>query len=197
MACNRVHKETHPLSATAPSEAEGKQKLQTQPEPPAAAQRNNDPYSVLLDHRAEFARLLQRYPFLQTELARIQQITLPPENNDGAGSGNSGFPFPLKQQQQFGGGKKQPMWSREVGLRRGAAALRKARTDPGDRGDAIREFCCLVLNLLSAPLKDAGQAGLGAVERKDVTSLVREEVAAEETKIIERLLQEEAGDGDK
>ena len=76
-------------------------------------------------------------------------------------------------------------WSRDVGLRRGAAALRKARTNPGDVGDGVREYCELVLFLLGKQNKQG--EGEGAVER------VREEVVREEVGVIERLLREEEG----
>jgi hypothetical protein len=61
--------------------------------------------------------------------------------------------------------------------------LRKARTNPGDVGDGVREYCELVLFLLGKQNKQ----GEGAVER------VREEVAREEVGVIERLLREEEG----
>jgi hypothetical protein len=61
----------------------------------------------------------------------------------------------------------------------------------------VREFCDLVLYLLSKP-KGEGEDARGT-QTKDVTELVREEVIAEEAKIVERLLQEEGGrdGGDK
>jgi hypothetical protein len=56
-----------------------------------------------------------------------------------------------------------------------------------------------VLYLLSAKKREGGAGdGTGDAKVKDLTEVVREEVVAEETKIIERLLQEEAGeDGEK
>ncbi len=194
IACNRVHKENHFLDPPPPES-------ETKP-PPASTTTNNDPYSVLLDHHKEFTRLFQKYPNLESELLRIQQTTLPPsENPDGSGSGGgSSNGIPLKTgNQRFGGsgGKKTHTWSREAGLRRGAAALRKARTDPGDRGDGVREFCDLVLYLLSARSNGQqlnGSADWSPVNMPDATALVREEVVAEETQIIQRLLLEEGGD---
>ena len=67
-----------------------------------------------------------------------------------------------------------------MGLRRGAEALRKARTDPSDTGDGVREFCDLVRLLLGRGKGDAERA-------------VQEEVAAEEARVIERLMREEGG----
>ena len=179
VACNHIHKKNHPLpqSEAPPSEANN-----PLPQAPADA-RDNNPYSVLLEHRADFARLFQKYPSLESELFRIQQSTLPPDSPAAA----------VLSRQPLGGagGRKQPVWSRDVGLRQGAAALRKARTDPGDRGDGVREFCDLVLYLLG---RTKEQVPGGVAAARDAASLVREEVVAEETKIIERLLREEGGD---
>ncbi|KAK4455707.1 hypothetical protein QBC34DRAFT_73528 [Podospora aff. communis PSN243] len=173
--CSRIHKANHPPPSSPTTKP-------SQP-PPTTVPQNPDPYQVLLDHQSELTRLFRKYPFLQQELSQIQKITLPPEPN---GTTN-GLPPSFTQPP----GKKTHTWSREAGLRQGAAALRKARTDPTDRGDGIREFCDLVLYLLSAKKREDAKA-------KDLTEVVREEVVAEETKIIERLLQEEAGeDGEK
>lgn len=182
VACNRIHKDNHPAVEPKPNPPPAP--------PPAAAQANsNDPYKVLLDNEAELHRLFKKYPLLQSELSRIEHTTLPPDTGESAPTNALGIKNPY--------GKKQHTWSREQGLRTGAAALRKARTDPTDKGDGVREFCDLILYLLSKP-KGEGEDARGA-EMKDVTELVREEVVAEEAQIIERLLQEEAGrdGGDK
>jgi hypothetical protein len=73
-------------------------------------------------------------------------------------------------------------------LRKGAAALRKARTDPSETGDGVREFCELVLFLLSKQEEQQKEK-----EKRGVIGRVREEVAAEEMGVIERLLREEGG----
>ncbi|KAK0705294.1 hypothetical protein B0H67DRAFT_546223 [Lasiosphaeris hirsuta] len=197
VACNRIHKENHP-----PAE------LQQQPQPPPSPPSETppqihpgpvDPYSILLEHRTEFDRLFKKYPRLESELFQIQETTLPPSDS---ASISSGATLPLKLPQQYpgagGGGKCQPMWTREVGLRKGAAALRKARTDPGDRGDGVREYCELVLYLLAqnktAATAQGARPGRGPpVEVPDATSLVRQEIMAEEARTVERLLQEEGG----
>ncbi|KXX77609.1 Protein HIT1 [Madurella mycetomatis] len=161
--CNKQHKENHPPD-------------QPKPQPSPAAQQatepsNNDPYAILLDHRQTFARLFEKYPSLPAELIRIQQTTLPPSSD--------GLPIPGLNNNK----NKQTTWTRDVGLRKGAAALRKARTDPSETGDGVREFCELVLFLLSKQ-KEGGA---------EVVDRVREEVAAEEMGVIERLLREEGG----
>lgn len=143
--------------------------------PPPGTERDtqkDDPYRVLLEHSSEFKRLFQKHPRLETELTRIHEVTLPPRDD-----GTAGGPLPWKVRVP-GQAHKEP-WSRDVGLRTGAAALRRARTDPGDTGDAVREYCDLVLHLLAASGRD------------DATAVVRREVAAEEARTVERLLAEE------
>ncbi|GAB1313229.1 HIT-type domain-containing protein [Madurella fahalii] len=170
--CNKQHKENHPPD-------------QPKPQPPPTAQKatepsNNDPYAILLDHRQTFARLFEKYPSLPAELIRIQQTTLPPSSDNNS---SSGFPIPGINSSNNSYKSKQVPWTRDVGLRKGAAALRKARTDPSETGDGVREFCELVLFLLSKQ-KEGGA---------EVVGKVREEVAAEDMEVIERLLREEGG----
>ncbi|KAK0612881.1 hypothetical protein B0T17DRAFT_499167 [Bombardia bombarda] len=172
VACSKIHQENHP--PTEPSAQTKQQQQQQQPAPEPTAS-DNDPYSVLLDHHAEFNRLFTKYPNLQTELLRIEDVTLPPSEGSPFGGG-SGLQLNIP-------GRQPPrVWSRDMGLRKGVAALRKARTDPGDKGDGLREFCELVLYLLDKEK---------TINSKDVTILAKEEMLAEEAKVIERLLKED------
>ncbi|KAK0652185.1 hypothetical protein B0T16DRAFT_454576 [Cercophora newfieldiana] len=180
IACNRTHKESHPPPA------ETSQKPSQQSVPPA--QKKEDPYAILLDNEFEFKRLFKKYPFLPDELSKILQNTLPPDSSTDGATNRSGFPTSFKQPY----GKKQHAWSRMDGLLQGVAALRQARTDPTEIGDGIRECCDLILYLLSSQ-KSQTHGGPRAVI-KDLTEVVREEVVAEETEIIARLNQEEAGE---
>ncbi len=66
-----------------------------------------------------------------------------------------------------------------MGLRRGQKALRVARTDPGEDGDGVRDYCELVLHLLSRS------------ENADATAVVRKEVTEHELKLIEQLMETE------
>lgn len=163
MSCNKQHKENHPPDPPKPEPSP------TAPDTSQPDPAQHDPYSHLLEHRGTFQRIFEIYPNLAAELTRIQAATLPP--SDGP---NSMFSMGANT----GRNKNQP-WTKEVGLRRGVQALRKARTNPTDTGDGVREFCEVLRWLLS-------QKGEG-VEK------VREEVAAEETRAIERLLREEGG----
>ncbi|SPQ27578.1 88b58092-5795-49a1-bac9-4ae6c3a80600 [Thermothielavioides terrestris] len=187
VACNKQHKENHPPDLPKP-EPSATATNANNPSNPQSQEQKEDPYSILLDHRDTFQRLFNKYPSLPAALARIQETTLPPPQADAAGDPFSKFPslrgnMPRHRQQQH----QQP-WTRDVGLRRGAEALRRARTDPSDTGDGVREFCDLVRFLLSK--KEEGQGGRGGGE---VVELVREEVLAEETRAIARLMREEGG----
>lgn len=92
-------------------------------------------------------------------------------------------------------------WSKEVGLRRGAAALKRARMDPTETGDGVRELCETVLWLLKAqergelPVPGTGTGQMngwgGGSGARDVTQFVREEVVREEQEVVKRLLEEE------
>ncbi|KAK4115783.1 hypothetical protein N656DRAFT_826922 [Canariomyces notabilis] len=179
VACNKQHKENHPPDPPPPErQPEAQNPTPTQE---SAAATDDDPYTILLDHREAFARLFQKYPTLAAELNRIQQATLPPPAADDDTNGRH------NQQQRRGQGRAVP-WTRDVGLRKGAAALRKARTDPSETGDGVREFCELVLFLLSKQEEQQKEK-----EKRGVIGRVREEVAAEEMGVIERLLREEGG----
>ncbi|KAH6850878.1 hypothetical protein B0I37DRAFT_123567 [Chaetomium sp. MPI-CAGE-AT-0009] len=180
VACNKSHKENHPPDAPKPDQLPPA----TQPQPDPA---QDDPYSILLEHRDAFKHLLTRYPSLATELVRIQETTLPPADNPNPSYGLGAVTANTGRNRQHSGGRepanssrnRQQPWTKDVGLRKGAEALRKARTDPTDTGDGVREFCDLVKFLLN--------------KKREGIERVREEVAAEEAKYIERLLREEGG----
>lgn len=76
---------------------------------------------------------------------------------------------------------KRPKWTHDTGMKRGKEALRKARTDPGEDGDAVREYCELVLHLLSEQDKSA----------VDVTDMIRQQAAQDDVKLIEELIEAE------
>ncbi|KAK4189953.1 hypothetical protein QBC35DRAFT_491568 [Podospora australis] len=183
VTCNKVHKENHPpdpVPEKPPSADEAKQ--------PAANEPDNDPFKVLLDHTHVFEDLFKRYPTLNTALERITATTLPPstsENNKSGVASRFGSQFPGSKQ------NRQQPWTKDVGLHKGAAALRKARTDPSETGDGVRQFCDTVLYLLSTvSKKQNGEIAAEAVAK------VKEEVTREERSVIERLMREEAGPGD-
>lgn len=139
----------------------------------------------MLDDSPELERLFQKYPRLPARLGSIHNATLPPKDeqqsqqhqSNGRGSG---LPWTLAQAPGYQ--SKKPKWNHDTGLKRGKAALRKARTDPSEDGDAVREYCELVLYLLSK--KDSADVA--------VTDVVREQVSQEDAKLIEQLIEAEA-----
>ncbi|KAL2263583.1 hypothetical protein VTK26DRAFT_6144 [Humicola hyalothermophila] len=211
VACSKQHKENHPPDPPKPDPPN------TNPsQPPDSSSStstfSSDPYGILLEHRASFDRLFEKYPSLPAELARIQQATLPPPPPSAESSSLPSSSRPpsipgLNPHQRRNNNRQQQQqqpWTRDVGLRRGADALRRARTDPGDVGDGVREFCELVLFLLGKAQEQGGREGQtelgvggsgsgGGGGSGGVVDRVREEVAAEEAKAIERLLREEGG----
>jgi hypothetical protein len=168
VACSKQHKENHPPDPPKPDPS-------TIPNSTRKDPAEDDPFSILLDHRDTFQRLFARYPSLAGELTRIQETTLPPPE-----SSNPAFRIPgLGSITSNTSRNRQEPWTKEVGLRKGAEALRRARTDPSDTGDGVREFCELVRLLLN--------------KKREGVEKVREEVVAAETRVIEQLLKEEGG----
>ncbi|KAK4228339.1 protein HIT1 [Podospora fimiseda] len=158
-ACNKTHKENHPPDPIIPPP----QPTKTHTEPP----QEDDPYNVLVEHKHVFDRLFKRYPNLAAALDKVQASTLPPSLSEQFAPRKNGRPNNVP-------------WTKDVGLRKGAEALKKARTDPTDTGDGVREFCDVVLYLLSTNSK-----------REKAMDMVREEVEREERDVIARLLKEE------
>lgn len=99
-------------------------------------------------------------------------------------SSSSQLPWTLAQAPGYEPYNKKPKWTHDTGLKRGKAALRKARTDPSEEGDAVREYCELVLHLLSR--KDEQERAA-----MHVTDLVRQQVTQEDVKLIEKLMETE------
>jgi len=167
ISCFKIHKENHPPEE-APKPAGASTKV---PEP--VKKQDRHPFSVL-DNSVELRRLFNKYPNLSRRLKKIHEATLPPR---GEGITKGGLPWKLPSTEHRG--KKEEPWTREVGLRRGRDALRKARVDPNEDGDAVREYCETVLYLLSK------------AENRDATELVRQEVAKGDAEFVERLMEME------
>lgn len=171
VACFRPHKENHPPDDPKPVPAP----KPAEPEGNVSSKRKAHPFSVL-DDSPELAQLFKRYPGLPAKLESIHSATLPPREEE---PGRGGLPWNL--QQAPGYQSKKPRWTHDTGLRNGKEALRKARTNPGEDGDAVREYCELVLHLLS---KEEATA--------NVTDIVRQQVTQEDVKLIEKLIEAEA-----
>ncbi|KAK3947811.1 hypothetical protein QBC32DRAFT_75151 [Pseudoneurospora amorphoporcata] len=202
VACNKSHKENHPpVSEPTPAQKQPP----TQQSQPA---KDDDPLAFLLPHAHHITRLLNKYPHLESRLNHILAQTLPPSNNPQglAVDPNTGFAttasgLPVRVQvpgyasssgSSYMKKDTQP-WSKEVGLRRGAAALKRARTDPTETGDGVRELCDTVLWLLKS--QERGELPAPGIQNgggvRDVTQLVREEVVKEEQEVVKRMLEDE------
>lgn len=131
----------------------------------------------MLDDCPELDQLFKKYPRLPSQLRLIHAATLPPQD---APPSNGGLPWNLSQAPGYQSNK--PKWSHDTGLKRGKQALRQARTDPEEEGDAVREYCELVLFLL------AKEKNVDV----DVTDLVRRQVTQQDVKLIEQLIEEES-----
>lgn len=119
--------------------------------------------------------MFEKYPRLPAKLLLIDRTTLPPVDEP-----TGGLPWSL--QQAPGYQPKRAKWTHDTGLKRGKEALRKARTDPGEDGDAVREYCELVIYLLSK------------TKENDVIDMVRQEVTQEDMKLIEQMIEAEGQD---
>ncbi|KAK3397287.1 hypothetical protein B0T20DRAFT_253906 [Sordaria brevicollis] len=197
IACNKIHKENHPPPTQEPAK----------PSQPATQQRpapsKPDPLAFLLPHTHHITRLLTKYPHLESRIEHILSQTLPPANNPqglainpdtGFATTASGLPIKVPGYASSSGKsymkKDNQPWSKEVGLRRGAAALKRARMDPTETGDGVRELCETVLWLLKAQERGELPSAPGQ-PANDVTQFVREEVVREEQEVVKRLLEEE------
>ncbi|KAG8160415.1 hypothetical protein KVR01_009951 [Diaporthe batatas] len=174
-ACFRPHKENHPPVEAQPAQPPPKPTEPGTNDDSRPNKRKAHPFNIL-DDSPELAQLFKRYPSLPTKLTNIHVATLPPEDEQ---PGRGGLPWNL--QQAPGYQHKKPRWTHDLGLRRGKEALRKARTDPGEDGDAVREYCELVLHLLSKQEATGG-----------VTDLVREQVMKQDVQLIEKLMEAES-----
>jgi zinc finger HIT domain-containing protein 3 len=75
---------------------------------------------------------------------------------------------------------KKDSWNHDIGIQNGKAALRKAKSAVGEEGEAIREYYELILHVMN---EEASQ--------HNAPQFVRQKVAQEDTKLIERLIAQE------
>ncbi|KAK7429252.1 hypothetical protein QQZ08_004262 [Neonectria magnoliae] len=170
VACNKVHRENHPPDPE-PQPKPAPSQPQVPGPPPAPADPLN-PFRAL--ETSDRLRLLfQKYPLLPNQLLRIHAATLPPQDPEAK---KHAIPASLLK----GLPPKKETWNHDIGIRNGKEALRKARRALGEEGDAIREYSELILHLINTD--NSGP---------DVTNLLRQQLAQEDTTLIERLIAEE------
>lgn len=131
-----------------------------------AAAGHKGPFAAL-DESAELQELFKTYPRLPSLLEEIDKRTLPPTSNNQNGGLKGNFR------------RKEEPWNADVGLKKGIEALNQARNSSNKDGKSLREYTRLVLQILS------GESEESASEQ------IQKEQAAENARIIERLLQGE------
>ena len=145
---------------------------------PDSIQSVENPFAILDDYDDRFQYMYLKYPGLAEELARIVRLTSPPDPATSPANDRNGPPSLRRAKYDQG-------WSKEKGLIEAVKALREARTNPGEIGDGVRQFCELIGYLMSTGL---------AKGKGDVAAVARQELRAEETNAINRLLHEEGED---
>ncbi|CAK7235267.1 hypothetical protein SCUCBS95973_009212 [Sporothrix curviconia] len=206
--CSRIHRDNHPPDAPAdekkkPAPPPLPSSLPSKPVPPP------HPFHVL-DDAPELQRLFARYPTLPARLRSIYEATQPPKaagSNGSNGGSDSRQPWKLPHHNVRGGGGRggrggsnnvvpfNKPWTKEMGLKQGQKALRRARVDPGEDGDAVRAYCETVTYLLARDAeggnRGSNKTGTSGTNGNDLTSLVREELAVEANQVIKRLMDAE------
>ncbi|PBP21336.1 zinc finger (HIT type) family protein [Diplocarpon rosae] len=174
VACSTLHKATHPAEEPKPAA-----ELQEEPEPQtqnsssrpgavdgAANASSREPFAALDDSK-ELQDLFRQYPRLRTLLNRIEKATQRPMDTNTI-------------QTQNGRKRKEQPWNPERGLQKGIQVLTDLRNTGSKDGKAIREFSTVILRILS---QQEGVSARDAVEK---------EVAAENQKFVEKLLNGES-----
>lgn len=121
------------------------------------------PFAALGDSK-ELQELFKIYPRLAAELDEINNATLRPQE-------------PTGYEKHGKARKEYENWNADRGLENGVKALNRARNTFG--GEGVREFSTLVLQILSG---DEGETAATQIEK---------ELAEENTRIIEALLNRE------
>ncbi|KAG5928197.1 hypothetical protein E4U42_001137 [Claviceps africana] len=136
--------------------------------------RQHDPSNPFraLDTSDRLQHLFRKYPNLPEQLMEIYSATQPPDEVS-----DKRLPASLMQ-----GVHKKDNWNHDIGIRKGKEALRKARKAEGETGDAIREYSELVLHLMNT--QD---------EKGEAATVLQQQMAQEDSKLIERLMAQERG----
>lgn len=180
VACNKVHRETHPPedpNAPKPSRPQDQQQPADAAVAAAAPTHKHDPTNpfAALDMSSDrFEQLFKKYPGLPNQLLEIHTATQPPADGDDEPD-RKGIPASLLK-----GLPKKHTWNHDIGIKQGKDALRKARRADGEQGEGIREYCELITYLMNS--------GEGA---DDVSLALQRQATAQDAQLVERLLAEE------
>ena len=174
--CSVAHKRTHPPKAPTPPKPEPAKTVQkdtTIPRVGTAAAAGYKGVFAALDDSAKLQTLFKLYPTLPSILLEIYTATLRPTDGDDL----SGQPYHRGGKGQHRNGH--PKWNPDQGDEYGIAALRQARKLMGKDGEGVREYSQLVLQTLSSD------------DTVDAAALIRKEMAEEDARIVEFLLNGE------
>ncbi|PHH66637.1 hypothetical protein CDD81_6474 [Ophiocordyceps australis] len=166
VACNKTHQENHPPDI----------KLEPRPPPKPACDliskttRRDNPFQVL-DDSEKLSWLFRKYPNLPQQLLDIHAASQPPPQDP-----SRQIPDSLNN-----GRSTRPQWSRDKGIQRGKAALRKARNRPGQEGEAIREYCTLISMLLNDDKEEESRLLLQQQVKQDDAQLIRQLMEEEQS----------------
>ncbi|CCU77278.1 HIT finger domain-containing protein [Blumeria hordei DH14] len=170
LACSTVHKESHPPLSPRKTQTQKPYEvansiLEPQHNHIQDSYQPNEPFASL-GSSEDLQILFKNYPNLPNVLERIHEATLPPTSQAN----------PSGVAERVIKGKKEPPWTNDIGLQKGVTALHAAKV-MGDRdGEGIRAYSQLVMSIVN------GDTTANTVER------IRQELAEQDTRIIERLL---------
>ena len=165
IACNKVHVENHPPDAMPEPVPEPPS------EPPVKRARPANPFHAL-DNSEKLAWLFRKYPNLQQQLLDIHAATQPPPEDP-----SKQIPASLMR-----GVPRRSNFTRDKGISRGKAALRRARQLPGEAGEGVREYCTLIKILLNEEDSDDG-----------TRAVLQQKFAQEDADVVRQLMDEEKG----
>jgi len=140
-----------------------------------------NPFFVL-ETSPELQTLFRTFPRLRSQLRDIYSAALPPPDNDAELDRRNTSSHSSRDR---GGGSTEGRshtrtpWTRDVGIKEGVGALRRAKEEYGQDGEGVREYADLVLRTISGD-------GL------DVAQIVQQEIVEENARIIAQLLHGEA-----
>ncbi|KFA74673.1 hypothetical protein S40288_03229 [Stachybotrys chartarum IBT 40288] len=172
VACNRTHRENHPPDPTPgpqPEHEPAPATASTINQHPAEPADPNNPFRAL-DSSDKLRLLFAKYPSLPDQLLKIHAATQPPTE------ANSGVPAALLK----GLPPRHNRWNRDLGVKKGKEALRRARKAAGEEGAGVREYTELILHLMN-----------GSESREDMSSLLKQQTDQQDLKLIEQMMAEE------
>lgn len=178
MTCNKIHHENHPPDPEpSPKPVEPPQAAPKEAPPPvtaavAAANKRNNPFHALDSASDKFRMLFAKYPGLPEQLNDIHAATQPPSETT---QNNGSIPASLLK----GLPNRKETWNHDQGIKNGKEALRRARKAEGPNGEAVREYCELIMYLMNE------QDNVGAA------ALLQKQTAMQDSELIERLMAEE------